>query len=48
MESFAQTYLDDLVVFSDRLTEHLSHLQTVLEKLQGFGFTAKMAKCQWV
>ena len=29
MESFAQAYLDDLVVFSDTWTEHLSYLQTV-------------------
>ena len=47
IESFAQAYLDDLVVFSDTWTEHLSHLQTVLEKLQEFGLTAKKAKCQW-
>ena len=47
MESFAQAYLDDLVVFSDTWTEDLSHLQTALEKLQEFGLTAKMAKCQW-
>ena len=47
IESFAQAYLDDLVVFSDTWTEDLSHLQTALEKLQEFGLTAKMAKCQW-
>ena len=46
-ENFAQAYLDDLVIFSDTWSEHLSHLQTVLERLQGFGLTAKMAKCQW-
>ena len=48
MKSFAQAYLDDLVVLSDTWTEHLSHLQTVLEKLQEFGLTAKMANCQLV
>ena len=47
MEKFARAYLDDLVVFSDSWTEHLSHLETILEKLQEFGLTAKMAKCQW-
>ena len=46
MENFAQDYLDDLVAFSDTRTEHLSHLQTILKKLQEFGLTAKMAKCQ--
>ena len=47
MEKFAHAYLDDLVVFSDSWTEHLDHLETILEKLREFGLTAKMAKCQW-
>ena len=32
MEKFAHAYLDDLVVFSDSWTEHLGHLETILEK----------------
>ena len=47
LDKFAHAYLDDLVVFSDTWTEHLSHLETILEKLQEFGLTAKMPKCQW-
>ena len=47
MEKFAHAYLDDLLVFSDSWTEHLGHLETILEKLQEFGLTAKMAECQW-
>ena len=47
MEKFAHAYLDDLVVFSDSWTEHLGHLDTILEKLQEFGLTAKMTKFQW-
>ena len=47
LEKFAHAYLDDLVVFSDTWREHLSHLETILEKLQEFGLTAKMPKCQW-
>ena len=43
---FAHAYLDDLVVFSDSWTKHLGHLETILEKLQEFGLTAKMAECQ--
>ena len=27
--------------------EHLSHLRAILKKVQHFGITAKMAKCQW-
>ena len=47
LEKFAHAHLDDLVVFSDTWTEHLSHLETILEKLQEVGLTAKMLKCQW-
>ena len=35
------------MVFSDSSAEYLGHLETILEKLQEFGSTAKMAKCQW-
>ena len=37
MEKFAHAYLDDLVVFSDTGTEHLSHMETIPEKLREFG-----------
>ena len=47
LEKFAHAYLDDLVAFSDTWTEHLSQLETILEKLQEFWLTAKMSKCQW-
>ena len=47
MEKFANAYLDDLIVFRDSWTEHLDHLETILEKLQEFVLTAKMAKSQW-
>ena len=47
LEKFVYTYLDDLVVFSETWTEHLIHLETILEKLQEFELTAKMPKCQW-
>ena len=47
MEKFVHAYLDDLVIFSDTWEEHLSHLGAMLEKIQQFGLTAKMVKCQW-
>ena len=31
--TFVTAYIDDLLVFSSSLTEHLDHLRTVLEKL---------------
>ena len=47
MEKFAHAYLDDLVIFSDTWEEHHSDLRAILEKVQLFALTAKMAKCQW-
>ena len=50
MEKFAHVYdylaIDDSEVFSDSWSEHLGHLETILEKLREFGLTAKMTKCQ--
>ena len=43
LEKFAYAYLDDLVVFSDTWTEHLIHLETILEKLQEFGLTVELS-----
>ena len=43
LEKFAHAYLDDLVVFSDTWTEHLIHLETILEKLQKFGLTVELS-----
>ena len=43
LEKFAHAYLDDLVVFSDTWTEHLIHLETILEKLQEFGLTVELS-----
>ena len=42
-EKFAHAYLDDLVVISDTWTEHLIHLETILEKLQEFGLTVELS-----
>ena len=37
----------DLVIFSDTWEEHLVYLEAMLGKLQEFGLTANMTKCQW-
>ena len=39
--------LDDLVIFSDTWEEHLVYLEAILGKLQEFGLTSNMTKCQW-
>jgi hypothetical protein len=36
---FVFNFLDDLVVYSGLLAEHVTHMQTVLSRLQSAGFT---------
>ena len=46
-ESFAKTYLDDIIIFSQTWEEHVAHVRTVLEKLRQAGLTANPRKCVW-
>jgi hypothetical protein len=39
-------YVDDLLIHSSSLTEHLHHIDLVLDKPTGAGFTVNTAKCQ--
>lgn len=47
MLNFARAYIDDVVIFSNTWTEHLQHLQSVLERLRKAGLTAKPSKRAW-
>ena len=42
---FARAYLDDVVIFSASLEDHLEHLQVVLTLLAGFNLRLRVAKC---
>ena len=46
-EEFAAAYLDDLVIYSSTWTEHLAHIEAILQKLREAGLTAKPAKCRF-
>jgi hypothetical protein len=39
-------YVDDLLIHSSTFTEHLHHIDIVLDKLTNAGFTVNAAKCQ--
>ena len=45
--SFVAAYIDDILVFSTTIQEHLRHLQLVLERLQKVGLKLKPAKCRF-
>ena len=46
-QSFAQAYIDDIVVYSRTWEEHLQHLRKVFNCLLQAGLTLKLPKCQF-
>jgi hypothetical protein len=46
--NFVSVYLDDILVFSHNLEEHLGHLQAVIQRLVDVGLKLKPAKCKFV
>ncbi|GBN71862.1 Transposon Ty3-I Gag-Pol polyprotein [Araneus ventricosus] len=43
--SYAQAYIDDIIVYSKTWDEHLIHLRNVLQELENAGFSVKLRKC---
>jgi len=43
---YFQVYLDDIVVYSKTLEEHVQHVRTILKKLIKHKLVAKMSKCE--
>ncbi|GBN92536.1 Transposon Ty3-G Gag-Pol polyprotein [Araneus ventricosus] len=43
--SYAQAYIDDIIVHSKTWDEHLIHLRNVLQELENEGFSVKLRKC---
>lgn len=41
-------YLDDVIVFSNNHTQHISHLREVFQRLQENSFYLKLEKCQFM
>src|SRR6266540_159597 len=44
---FVQVYLDDVIIYSNNLTEHKRHIRAVLEKIREANLKLKPSKCQW-
>ena len=45
--SFAMTYLDDIIIFSDNELDHLEHLEIVFDRLKEAGLKMKCPKCDF-
>jgi len=45
---FVSVYIDDILVYSQTLEEHLHHLQLVIERLQEAGLKLKPTKCHFL
>lgn len=41
-------YLDDVLIFSHTLEDHLQHLGAVIERLRGAGLKLKPSKCHFI
>ena len=48
METFAVAYLDDIIIFSPTLEEHLKHIEQVFGRLIEHNLKLKMSKCKFL
>ena len=44
---FAMAYLDDIIIYSSALEEHLQHIKTVFKKLHHAKLSMKLSKCHF-
>ena len=45
--NFVMVYLDDIIIFSQTIEEHLQHMRKVLEALRQARFKLKLEKCEF-
>ena len=46
--SFVVVYIDDILIFSRTMEEHLHHISLVLDRLQSAGLKLKASKCHFI
>ena len=47
LDDFVVVYLDDIVIYSRTLDEHVNHLSLVLSQLRKYTLYVKMEKCEF-
>ena len=47
LDTFVLVYLDDILIFSRTVEEHIGHLMTALRKLRDAKFFARFHKCSF-
>lgn len=45
---FVSVYIDDVLIYSTTLKEHLKHLELVIQRIEGAGLKLKPSKCCFV
>lgn len=48
LRDFTIAYLDDIIIFSDNMEDHLRHLRLVFERLTQHGLRLNLDKCEFV
>ena len=48
LSDFADVYLDDILVFSKSVDQHLTHVKAVLQWLRDKQLQAKHSKCEFL
>ena len=47
MDQFVEVFIDDILVYSKSMEEHVYHLRTVLQTLREHQLYAKFSKCDF-
>lgn len=47
-EEFCTSYVDDILIHSATLEEHIRHIAEILSRIEAAGFTLNIDKCNWI
>ena len=46
-EDYAFCYIDDIIIYSNTMEEHLAHIRDIFRRVREFGLKVNMDKCQF-